>query len=75
VSECVYYKSKGVADLYNVEWKTTVYVSLVPAPHRCFVPQQTRWELDRMHQLHNDATEKLDQLTETEDLLKQITTN
>jgi hypothetical protein len=53
----VYYESNGVVNLYNVEWKATVYVNLEFLAVRrylhhirgCSVPHQIRYKLGRLH--------------------------
>jgi hypothetical protein len=82
----VYYESKGVANLYNVDWKTIVYVSLDTINNEVLALRRYLHHTDVLCHTkfvrhwtgcinyNNDAKEKLHQLTETE-LLKQITGN
>jgi hypothetical protein len=79
----VYYESKGAANLYNVEWKTIVYVNVdkihneALALHHTDVLCHTKFVSNWAGCINycNDAREKLHRLTETEELLKQITGN
>jgi hypothetical protein len=86
-SPCVYYGSKGVANLYNVEWKTIVYVNLDKIHTEALALRRYLHHIDVLCHTkfvsnwagcinyNNDAREKLYRLTETEELLKQITGN
>jgi hypothetical protein len=81
----VYYENKGVAILYNVAWKTIVYVNLNKIDNETLVMGQYVHHVDMFCQMSiirnwtgcahfgNDARERLNQLTKTEGLLKEIT--
>jgi hypothetical protein len=73
----VYYESKGVANLYNVEWKTIVYVDLGKINNEVLALRRYLHHIDVLCHTkfvrnwtgcinyNNDAREKLHQLTET----------
>jgi hypothetical protein len=81
----VYYENKGMANLYNVEWKTIVYVNLNGVGNETLALRQYLHHIDVLCQtafirnwagctrFHNEAKEKLAQLTGTMDLLEEIT--
>jgi hypothetical protein len=81
----VYYENKGVAVLYNVAWKTIVYVNLNKTDNETLVMRQDVHHVDKLCQMSiirnwagsahfgNDARERLNQLTKTEGLPKEIT--
>ena len=81
----VYYESKGVAVLYNIAWRTTVYADLTKTDNETMVLKQYVNHVDVLCQntvirnwtgcahFGNDARERLNQLTKTESLLKEIT--
>jgi hypothetical protein len=81
----VYYESKGTAVLYNVAWRTIVYVDLTKIDNETMILKQYVNHVDvlcqntvirnwtRCAHFGNDARERLNQLTKTENLLKEIT--
>jgi hypothetical protein len=81
----VYYESKGVANLYSAEWRTIVYVDLGKINKEIIALRRYLHHIDVLCHTkyirgwagcinyNKDANEKLHQLTETEELLKQIT--
>ena len=81
----VYYESKGTAVLYNVAWRTIVYVDLTKIDNETMILKQYVNHVDVLCQntvirnwtgcahFGNDARERLNQLTKTENLLKEIT--
>ena len=81
----IYYENKGVAVLYNIEWRTNVYVDLIKTDNETIALKQYVKNFDvlwqntvirnwtRFAHFGNDAKELLNQLTKTEGLLKEIT--
>ena len=76
---------KGTAVLYNIAWRTIVYVDLTKIDNETIVLKQYVNHVDVLCQntvirnwtacahFGNDARERLNQLTKTESLLKEIT--
>jgi hypothetical protein len=81
----VYYENKGMANLYNVEWKSIVYVKLNGVSNETLALRQYLHHIDVLCQtalirnwtgctrFHNEAKETLAQLTGTTELLEEIT--
>jgi hypothetical protein len=81
----VYYENKGVAVLCNTPWRTVAYVNLNKIGNETFVLRQYVHHVDILCQktvvrnltgcahFANNARERLNQLTKTEGLLKEIT--
>ena len=81
----VYYENKGVAVLYNIAWRTIVYVNLNKIDNEALILRQYVHHVDILCQMtvitnwtgcahfSDDARECLNQLTRTEGLLKEIT--
>jgi hypothetical protein len=81
----VYYENKGVANLYSVEWRPIVYVELGKINNEVIALRRYLHHIDVLCHTefvrnwagcinyNKDANDKLRQLTETEQLLKQIT--
>ena len=80
----IYYENKGVAILYNIAWRTVVYVNLNKTDNETMVLRQCVRHVDALCQMTvirnwtgcahsgSDARERLNQLTMTEGLLKEI---
>jgi len=78
-------KIKGVAVLYNIAWRTVVYVHLNKTDNETMVLRQCVRHVDALCQMTvirnwtgcarsgSNARERLNQLTKTEGLLKEIT--
>jgi hypothetical protein len=83
-SSGVYYENKGVAVLFNVAWRTIVYVNLNNMDNETLVLRQYVYHVDILCQMivirnwtgcahfGNNDRERLNQLTKTEGLLKEI---
>ena len=81
----IYYENKGVSVLYNVEWRTVVYVNLNKIDNQTLTLRQYLHHVEILCQMSvirnwtgcahfgNDARERLNQLTKTDSLLKEIT--
>jgi hypothetical protein len=81
----IYYESKGVAVLYNVEWRMVVYVNLNKIDNETLMLRQYVHHVQRLCQativrnwtgcVHfgSDTRLRLNQLAKTEGLLKEIT--
>jgi hypothetical protein len=81
----MYYENKGIAVLYNAAWKTIVYVNLNKIDNESLAMRQYVHHVDMLCQMSivrnwtgcahfgTDARERLNQLTRTESLLKEIT--
>ena len=81
----IYYENKGVAVLYNIAWMTIVYVNLNKIDNETLALRQYVQHVDALCQMTvirnwtvrahfgNDARERLNRLTKTEGLLKEIT--
>jgi hypothetical protein len=81
----LYYEHKGIAVLYNVEWKTIVYVDLNKVDNETLTLRQYVYHVEMLCQtsvirnwtgcahFSEDAKEKLAQLSKTELLLREIT--
>ena len=84
-SSGIYYENKGLAVLYNIEWKTVVYVNLnkidkeTLALRKCVSHVDTLCHLSIIRNWTGcahfgiEARERLDQLAKTEGLLKEFT--
>ena len=84
-SQGVYYENKGIAVLYNIAWRTIVYVNLNNIDNETLVLRQYVHHFDILCQMTvirnwagcahfgNGVRERVNQLTKTEDLLKEIT--
>jgi len=81
----IYYESKGLAVLYNIEWKTVVYVNLNKIDSETLTLKKYVHHVDVLCHMSvirnwtgcahfgNDAKARLDQLAKTESLLREIT--
>ena len=81
----IYYGNRGVAVLYNNAWRTVVYGNLNRIDNETMVLRQYVQHVDALCQMTvisnwtgcahfgGDARERLNQLTKTEGLLKEIT--
>jgi len=81
----IYYENRGIAVLYNIAWRTVVYVNLNRIDNETMVLRQYVQHVDALGQMTvsrnwtgcanfgSDARECLNQLTKTEVLLKEIT--
>ena len=81
----IYYENKGVAVLYNIAWRTIVYVNLNKINNETLALRQYVLHVDTLCQMTvirnwtgcahfgNDTRERLNRLTKTEGLLKDIT--
>ena len=81
----IYYENKGVAVLNNTVWRTIVYVNLNKTDNETLALRQYVHHVDTLCQMTvirnwtgcahfgNDARERLDRLSKTEGLLKEIT--
>ena len=81
----IYYENKGMAVMYNVEWKTIVYMDLSKFDNETLAIKQYVQHVDMLCQMsivrnwtgcahfNDDARDRLNQLTRTEGLLKEIT--
>ena len=81
----IYYENKGVAVLYNTAWKTVVYLDLNKFDNEMLTLRQYIQHVEMLCQMSvirnwtgcahssDDARSRLNQLTRTEDLLKEIT--
>jgi hypothetical protein len=81
----IYYENKGMALMYNVEWRTIVYVDLSKLDNKTLAIRQYVQHVDMLCQMsivrnwtgcahiHDDASDRVNQLTRTEGLLKEIT--
>jgi hypothetical protein len=81
----LYYESKGMAVMYNVEWRTVVYVDLSKFDNETLAIRQYVQHVDMLCQMsivrnwtgcahfYDDARSRVNQLTRTEGLLKEIT--
>jgi len=83
-SQGIYYENKGVAILYNNAWRTILYVNLNKIHNKILALRQYVHYVDTCQMtvirnwtgcahFGNDARERLDWLTKTEGLLKEIT--
>jgi len=81
----IYYENKGLAVLYNIVWRTIVYINLNKTDNETLALRQYVHHVDTLCQMTvirnwtgcahfgNDARERLNRLTKTEGLLKEIT--
>ena len=80
----IYYENKGLAILYNIEWKTAVYVNLNKIDNQTLALRKYASHVDTLCHISIrnwtgcahfgiEARERLDQLAKTEGLLKEIT--
>jgi len=81
----VYYEHKGIAVMYNAEWRTIVYVDLSRIDNDTLALKQYVYHVDMLCQMSivrnwtgcahfgDDVRHRLDQLVKTEGLLKEIT--
>jgi hypothetical protein len=81
----IYYENQGLATLYNIEWKTVVYVNLNKIDNETLALRKYVYHVDtlcHMSIIRNwtgcahfgmEAKERLDQLTKMEGLLTEIT--
>jgi len=81
----IYYENRGVAVLYNNAWRTVVYVNLNRIDNETVILRQYVQHIDALCEMAvirnwtgcahfgGDARERLNQLTKTEGLLKEIT--
>jgi len=81
----VYYENEGIVVLYNFAWRTIVYVNLNKTDNETFVLRQYVHHVDICMSMTvirnwtgcahfgNSTRERLNQLTKTEGLLKEIT--
>jgi hypothetical protein len=81
----LYYENKGVAVLYNMVWKTIVYVDLNKLDNETLMLGQYVHHVEMLCQTSvirnwtgcthfgEDARERLNQLTKAETLLREIT--
>jgi hypothetical protein len=81
----IYYENKGVATLYNMAWRSIVYVNFIKIDNETLSLRQYVHHVDMLCQMtiirnwtgcahfRNDARRRLNQLTTTENLLKEIT--
>ena len=80
----IYYENKGVAVLHNIAWRTIVYVNLNKIDNETLALRQYVHHVNTLCQMTviknwtgcahfgTDARERLNQLTKTEGLLKEI---
>jgi hypothetical protein len=80
----IYYENKGVAVLFNIAWRTIVYVNLNKIDNETLALRQYVHHEDTLCQMMvirhwtgcahfgNDARERLNWLTKTKGLLKEI---
>jgi hypothetical protein len=81
----IYYENKGVAILYNMAWRTIVYEDLGQHDNETLALRQYIHNVEMLCQMSvirkgtgcahfsDDARSRLNQLTRTESLLKEIT--
>ena len=81
----IYYENKGMAVMYNVVWRTIVFVDLSKFDNETLAIRQYIQHVDMLCQMSiirnwtgcahfsEDARSLLSRLTQTEDLLKEIT--
>ena len=81
----IYYENTGVAVLYNLAWRTVVYVNLNKIDNETMVLRQYVHHVDALCQMtvirnwtgcahfRSDARESLNELIKTEGLLKEVT--
>jgi hypothetical protein len=81
----LYYENKGIAVLYNMVWKTIVYVNLNKLDNETMVLRQYAHHVEMLCHMSiirnwtgcahfsEDARERLTQLTKTETLLREMT--